>query len=58
VASGRITLNYAPFWVLSKVMSCARTCTLALVLEDSLMIDSTDFPPVGNANATSFIQSV
>ncbi len=39
-------------------MSCAHTYTLALVLEDSLMIDSTDFPPVGNANATSFIQSV
>ena len=58
MASGRITLNYAPFWVLSKVMSCARTYTLALVLEDSLMIDPSDFPPVGNANATWFIQSV
>ena len=57
MASGRITLNYAPFWVLSKVMSCAPTYTLALVLEDSLIIDSTDFPSVGNANATSFIQS-
>ena len=58
MASGRITLHYAPFWVLSKVMSCARTYTLALVLEDSLMIDSTDFPSVGNANAALIIQSV
>lgn len=39
-------------------MSCAHTYTLVLVLEDSLMIDSTDFPSVGNANGTSFIQSV
>ena len=39
-------------------MSYAHTDTLALVLENSLMIDSTDFPFVGNENATSFIQSV
>ena len=57
MVSGRITLNYASFWVLGKVMSCAHTYTLALVLEDNLMIDPTDFPSVDNANATSFIQS-
>ena len=40
------------------VRSCHRTCTLALLMQGNLMIDSTGFRTGGNKNAASIIQSV
>ena len=39
----------------NKVWSCNHTCTLMLMLQGNLMVDSTDFRTGGNENASSIL---